>query len=156
MDEFVKDHLEQYLSGSASRDLKHEIETRLSADASAAKQVGQMRMLGQSLKSLKAEGVEPTPGFYARVMDRIEAQGTSVWYSFLESGFAQRLALASFALVLLMGGWMISNEPGDELTLSVPETIDLLGEDGPAPVLGDIRPRNRDAVLVNLASYQEQ
>ena len=55
--------------------------------------------------------MEPRPGFYARVLERIEAQTpTSVFTLFFDSLFARRIAMASLALALLLGVYVISSE----------------------------------------------
>src|SRR3954468_21573871 len=61
--------------------------------------------LDRLLAELKApEDVGPAPGFYARVMDRIESQrSNSIWSVFLEPIFGRRLALVSGLLMLLLG-----------------------------------------------------
>ena len=54
--------------------------------------------------------MEPRPGFYARVMERIEAQTpTSVFTLFFDSLFGRRIAMASLALALLLGVYVISS-----------------------------------------------
>ena len=121
--------------------------------------------------------IEPRPGFYARVLDRIEAQGPgSAWTLFFDSLFGRRIAMASLALALLVGVYVISSEQSSE-----PE---IAGVDGPQATLvsdrdsnlpqdlqgvfsGDVfsnssQPRlvtgapDQDAVLVNLVTYREQ
>lgn len=107
----------------------------------------------QMLSSLRApEEMEPPPGFYAQVMDRIETQRpVSVWDVFLQPWFARRLAYVSMALVLVLGIWTISEEMQPELFASSPEVI--LSEPPLARDLGVNQQRDRDVVLVNLATY---
>ena len=154
MDEFVKDHLEEYLAGSASAEVKAEVESRLGPDANA------LESLSAGIRTLRApETPELTPGFYARVLERIEARRGSAWYAVFESVFARRMAFASFALVVLLGGLLLSREPAEspEVFASTPV---IVNEDGIAPVLNgglsEIHQGNADAVLVNLAAYSEQ
>lgn len=154
MDEFVKDHLEEYLAGSADAAVKAEMEARLGPDA------GALESLAEGIRALRApEPPEMAPGFYARVMERIEAQRGSAWYAVFESVFARRMAFAAFALVVLLGGLMLSREPAEvpRAFASVPV---LVNEDGIAPTLNggfsEIHQGSSDAVLVNLATYAEQ
>jgi hypothetical protein len=106
---------------------------------------------------------EPMPGFYARVMDRIERQvPVSIWSVFLDP-FGRRLAVASAALAVLMGIYLVSSDPvrrpapmpiaSDSISV-VDRTTD---EDLPARVLAGSADQTqvRDAVLVNLATYRE-
>ncbi len=70
------------------------------------------------LRDLKAPenfDAEPRPGFYARVMERIEASTpVSIWNLFIESQFGRRLAYASLALFLVLGVYLFTLERGDE------------------------------------------
>jgi hypothetical protein len=57
------------------------------------------------------EEAEPRAGFYARVLERIEAEGpVSIWNLFMESPFGRRIATASLALVILLGVFLVSSE----------------------------------------------
>ena len=108
--------------------------------------------------------MEPRPGFYARVLDRIEAQGPgSVWALFFDSLFARRIAMASLALALLLGVYVISSEQMAEpqMAARVQDTCrrrvfsgDVFS-DSAQPRLVTGAP-DQDAVLVNLVTYREQ
>jgi len=116
------------------------------------------------LAELKApEEVTPAPGFYARVMDRIESQrSNSIWSAFLEPIFGRRLALASGVLMLLLGAALFvpGSEVDDELSAQGRVSV-TVNENEPAPVLAydtaamDGRDQDKNAVLVNLVTYQE-
>ena len=119
-------------------------------------------------------------GFYARVLQRIEAEGpVSIWNLFIESAFGKRIALASLALALLLGVYVISSEraaqdpavqdavvaeqtqlPGNAPLASGPLTV--MGEDAPGRVITqmdqyvDSDANSSDAVLANLVTYNEQ
>jgi hypothetical protein len=55
--------------------------------------------------------IEPHPGFYARVLDRIDAQRpSSIWTLFSESLFGRRLATASLALALITAASIVGQE----------------------------------------------
>ena len=102
---------------------------------------------------------EPRPGFYARVIDRIDAQRqNSFWALFLEPAFGRRIAVAAFTLAVLMGVYLFSMDPVSTVRPVTAERrqIVLPGEDQVAPVLGADEEQNRGAVLVNLATYEEQ
>ncbi len=103
-----------------------------------------MREHAAWIRELRApEDAEPKPGFYARVMERIEAQGpASIWSLFFESQFALRLAVASITIALGLGVYMVSVErtaPSEDR----------------APLITTGTP-DRDAVLFNLVTYREQ
>ena len=70
-----------------------------------------MKEHAEALRLLQAPvELEPRAGFYARVMERIEAEGASIWDLFFESAFGRRIAIASLALALLFGVYLISAE----------------------------------------------
>ena len=96
----------------------------------------------------------PGPAFYARVMNRIEAQARpSIWNLFGESLFARRLMYASATLLVLLSSYMMSSGPAQEeqLAAGAPEVI-LAGYTLPEPVSMD-KQRDREVVLVNLATW---
>src|SRR5580698_7598976 len=101
-------HLEDVLSGTppdlAARHLKE--------CAACREEVGAMRGQAILVRRLKpSSDLEPRAGFYARVLERIEAEGpVSIWNIFVESAFGKRIALASLALALLLGVYLVSIE----------------------------------------------
>jgi anti-sigma factor RsiW len=102
--------------------------------------------------------VEPRAGFYARVMERIESQGPgSIWTLFFDSPFGRRIAFASMALALLLGLYLVTSEQAVEPFNATREPVQLMiGEDQPGVVLTNQGTPDRDSVLLNLATYQEQ
>lgn len=115
--------------------------------------------------------LEPRPGFYARVLQRIEAEGpVSIWNLFIDSAFGRRIAVASLALALLAGVYVVSAErvaqdpllAGQPGSLAAAGPMVVMGEDAPGRVItqmdqsvdGDQSPA--DAVLANLVTYREQ
>ena len=154
----IKDCLEGYLSGMEDPDSVREIEEHLASCARCRRVVEQMRHQSELLKVLRApEEVSPTPGFYAKVVERIESQRIpSVWAAFLEPAFAKRLAYASFALLLVLGTLMIAGLSEPAITASdhpySPEVI--LAEKPVSPHIGDDVQHDRDVVLVNLATFE--
>ena len=120
MHRLIQDHLEQVLSakGSASglsaghpamQHLEQCEDCRVLVDMmrqqSTVIQDGFGRVQNRSVE------LEPAPGFYARVMERIEAQRpVSVWNLFFDSLWGRRLATASLAVALLLTGYVVSSE----------------------------------------------
>lgn len=164
MHRHVRDHLEEVLA-----------EARSSAGDSAGKhlaecqecneEVNVMRRQAALLRELRAsEEKDPRPGFYARVMERIEAEGAaSIWNLFVDSAFGQRLAIASLALAALLCVCLISVERfSGENQDTQPFTSELrgavVGEDQPGVMLtGALNSApDQDSVLVNLVTYREQ
>ncbi len=97
------------------------------------------------LRALRAPQTEdPRPGFYARVMERIEAQRpVSIWQLF-DSAFGRRIAIASMAMAVLFSVYLVSSE---RLAAPPQPTGSTLAQAG----LPD-----KDTVLVNLVTYREQ
>jgi predicted anti-sigma-YlaC factor YlaD len=121
-------------------------------------EVAAMREQAALLRELRAPAdVEPRPGFYARVMERIEAQGAvSIWNLFFESPFGRRIAVAAMALALLMGVYLITAERMEEQLSAGQAVQSIVGEDQPGSVLIPSGAADPDSVLVNLVTYQEQ
>jgi hypothetical protein len=128
----MRDEVEQVLEGKIdpSPEFREEIEA--------------MREQAAWIRGLRAPGdAEPTPGFYARVMERIEAQGpASIWSLFFESPLGRRVAVASMTVALCLGVYMVSVERAAPAEDRAPLII------AGAP--------DRDAVLFNLVTYREQ
>lgn len=154
MHDSVIDSLEDYLHG---RGRAIEVEEHLRTCESCRNEVEAMRAQSLLFRSLAAPAeAEPVAGFYARVMNRIETQTRpSVWSLFAESLFAKRLVYASATFLLLLGTFLVSSSSVGEDTYvaSGPEAI-LSGEELPEPVTMDPG-RDRDVVLVNLATWNE-
>ncbi|MEP7354528.1 MAG: hypothetical protein ABI824_14975 [Acidobacteriota bacterium] len=117
------------------------------------------------------DAMEPAPGFYARVMERIEAQRpVSVWNLFFDSLFGRRLATASLAVAMLMMGYVVSTEalgfgraPAQEATagtLQLLPTSDFAGEVFAATpyshtALASTAPSGDD-VFMSLVTYRDR
>jgi len=161
MHEPIRENLEGFLKGSA-RQMPQEFQAHLEACEACAAELRSLETQSKMLQSLRCDGdIEPRAGFYARVMERIEARGpASIWSLLLEPSFGRRLALASASLVVLLGTYLVTTEPGDNSVASNPVVYDASPSQVPSQV--DVagsdtlqQQRQRDAVLVNLASYHE-
>ncbi|MCW5978833.1 MAG: zf-HC2 domain-containing protein [Bryobacteraceae bacterium] len=151
----VKDSLEEYLGGMLNAGASQRVKDHLAACGSCRRTVSEMREQAEWLRALRGpDEADPAPGFYARVMDRIESQRMpSIWSAMLEPVFAKRLAYASLALLLLLGTMVVSvDHPG--AALEVVEMQPLVVEDTQPTPFGVDQDRDRDVVLVNLATYQ--
>lgn len=163
MHQAIRDKLEDLLKGS-SPGISQDIQAHLESCEGCA---GEMRLLekqAEMLRLLKAgEEVEPRAGFYARVMDRIEEDaGASMWAVLLRPSFGRRLAVASAALVVLLGTYLVTSERSEPQVAANPSVVftsapaaqDSPAQDSPAPDSIQ-QERQRDAVLVNLAAYRQ-
>jgi len=140
----VKDNLEEYLNRHGDREMPGEMAAHLQACLKCAKEIEQIERQSVMLRMTLASDCEPRPGFYARVMDRIERQtDNSVWAILLMPAFGRRIAIASAALVVLLGSYLVTSER----SAPAPAQLEISQE--------STLPQQRDAVLVNLASYHE-
>ena len=159
----IRENLEEFLTGT--RQIPQEFQAHLEACEECANELRLLETHSKMLRSLQCDaGVEPRAGVYARVMDRIEARGpASIWTLLLEPSFGRRLALASATLVVLLGTYLVTTEPGynggDNSIASNPVTMTYDATTAQVDVAAGAdtlrQQRQRDAVLVNLASYHE-
>jgi anti-sigma-K factor RskA len=158
----IRDHIENVLAGSEPEHLAGCEECRSEVEG-----MQEHTALLRELRAPENIVAEPRAGFYARVMERIEAEGPiSIWNLFIESAFGRRIAVASMALAILLGVYLVTSErAADDPMIAVQEAqqqqLVVVGEDGPARVIMqmDQSPEGQsseDAVLADLVTYQEQ
>ena len=146
----IRDGLEDYLAGKAG--LPREFTAHLNSCSQCADEVGLMKQQARMLSSLHASA-EPRPGFYARVLERIEQQPRpTIWSVMLQPSFGRRIAVACATLTIVLGGYLIGTEPGDQNSRSaaVVESQDVSRPESTA-----VQQSDRDSVLVTLASFRE-
>jgi len=157
MHRVIQDHLEQVLAESHAQ----ACDEHLDQCDECRGEIEAMRKQARLLRELRVEA-EPRAGFYARVMERIEAQrATSIWNVFSDSPFGRRIAVASMALALLAGVYLVTSEQMSEQSIASSPTIQFLSDRLPGegqPGLSTVKSGlpDREAVLVNLVTYQEQ
>lgn len=139
----VQDRLEEVLTQSSAGPSFQQTDAarqHVTACPECREEVEFMAQQAALLRDLKAPAefdAEVRPGFYARVMERIEAQSPiSIWNLFIESAFGRRIAVASLALALVLGFYLVSLESSaDEPMLAGdPAQLELTpdaGFDGP-------------------------
>jgi hypothetical protein len=113
-----------------------------------------MQAQAEMLTSLRApEEMEPGPGFYARVIQRIEeCAKESMWGAFICSPFAKRLIYASLTVAVMLGTYVVTQEARDGHLLGRQAVVaQNLHYD--APVVGS-EVQQRDAVLENFAVHE--
>lgn len=167
MHRLIQDRLEQVLRETdGERVDNNPAAAHLAACEECRLEVSAMRRHAAMLRTLRApEDLTPRPGFYARVMERIDAQRPiDIWQLFFDSAFARRIAIASMATALLLGVYLVSSErlasEPQPVTLSVALPDELTGDvpsaaARPGVVVSAGLP-DKDAVLVNLVTYREQ
>ena len=139
----VSDNLEEYLSRRGGCAMPGKMAAHLQECRNCARELAQIEKQAAMLRSLLGGACEPNPGFYARVMDRIDRTDDSIWAVLLMPALGRRIMIASSALVLLLGSYLLTS-----------------WAEAPAPAAQEIAkegmlPQQRDAVLVSLASYRE-
>ena len=147
----MRDQIESVLGGSPNMSSQQHLDNCRECSLEAARMCEQAALL----RALRAPAeVEPRTGFYARVMERIEAQRPiSIWSLFFESAMGRGLAMASMAFALAMGIYLVSSERIAEQTIVVKGQPDwVLSDDMANPGIAP----DRDTVLVNLVTYREQ
>ena len=158
----IRDHIENVLAGSEPEHLAGCDECR-----SEVQGMQEHTALLRELRAPESFVAEPRAGFYARVMERIEAEGPiSIWNLFIESAFGRRIAVASMALAILLGVYLVTSERSAQDPLiagqqAQQQPLVVVGEDGPARVITqmDQSPAGQsseDAVLADLVTYREQ
>ena len=165
----IRDHIEDVLRGGDT--LKHAREHLAQCDEcrTEVQDMQEQTALIRELRAPEDFAADLRPGFYARVMERIEAEGPiSIWNLFIESAFGRRIAVASLALALLIGVYLVTSERSAEdatialqsLQVTAEQTM-VAGEDAPAREITQVDQSqtdqsSQDAVLANLVTYREQ
>lgn len=151
MHRLIEQHLEEVLS-QAGLPVNHPARRHLDACGHCRAEIEIMREHAALLRDWAApQELEPRPGFYARVWERIEAQRpVSIWNLFTESLWGRRLAAASLSLALLMSAYVISTERSMPPVRQDTMARQLLPD---APLLAAVN-SNPDAVFIDLVSYQ--
>lgn len=154
MHRLIKERLEEYLRHGPVQRCPEEFEAHLERCDECRSQVNAFREHSSLLKSLRAQDAAPAPGFYARVMERIEAQQqVSIWSVFLDPTFGRRLVVGSVATLVLLGSFLVLAEADSAAPAATAESI-MAVEDHP-PGLGQDPQRDRETILVTLATYNE-
>ena len=153
----VIDSLEGYLSGSLNAADRQRVEGHLSQCEVCREEVAAMEDVSLLMGSFRIdEAVEPTPGFYAGVMTRVEQSAParqSAAFSLanlfaFDLAIGRRLAFAALLMLAILGSFLVTRETGYNPTLS-PESI-MAQQDSPS--FGTAP--GHDAMLVTLTGYE--
>ena len=151
MHRLIQDRLEEVLADSNPNGSGPAAD-HLAECAECREEVSALRHHAAMLRLLRApvvndETLAPRPGFYARVMERIEAQRPiDIWQLFSDSAFGRRIAVASVALVLVFSLYLVSSERYAPVTVTIDDQ----------PSISQAGLPDKDAVLVDLVTYREQ
>ena len=161
MDRQIERGLEDYLhrlGSSRPEDADNVAEFRRlleQTDEETRRLVRGMESSSRMLRALRApEDAMPAPGFYARVMERVEQQrNSSIWSAFLDQQFSRRLAYASLLLLFLLSASIFwSDPPQAEIAMDPANAMVETHESH----VGEDPEQDRNAVLVDLANYQSE
>lgn len=150
----VMNHLESYLQGVPDQELT----SHLAACPDCREQVALMQEHSGLLRTLSAPQVpDLRPGFYGRVIARIESQAKpGFWSLLLDPTLGRRLVYGSLSLVILMSVYLVATEPASNpVASSSPEMILSQPAPGTRQSIGVNPQHDRDTVLVNLATFSE-
>ncbi len=150
----IRDRLEDLLAkrGIASKDTA--VSAHLESCARCSSELSLMQSQAELFTALRVpDEAEPAPGFYARVLQRIEERAKdSMWGAFLYSPFSKRLMYVSLTIAVMLGSYVVMQETRDGHLLG---NRPVIAENShyDAPVVGD-ESQQRDAVLANFAVHE--
>ena len=158
MRNFVKDQLEDYLSGALHSREQAELESYLKENPAEAEELALFEESAELLKDLRlpeGEVLEPEPAFYARVMQRVESEREiPFWEVFLQPAFGRRLAFGSLMWLALLGGYVLTyGGPAADATQHIAEKLftESPSEDYGLRLSADLE-RNRNDMLIGMLS----
>ena len=150
MHSVVTESLEGYLAGTLPAADRREIEAHLNTCTGCREEVNSMREIDLLFATLRgSEEFNPSPGFYAGIIRRVEVEnrpGIAGFFSF-DFAFGRRLVFASLMTLAVLGSYLVSRET-DYSAGPSPEAVMAMDNSTPAPAA-------RDRMLVTLASYDE-
>jgi hypothetical protein len=167
----IENELESFLAG---RQVSADFHKHLEGCPGCRDEVSLFRHQASLLRSLRVsedeiwqEEIAPAPGFYARVMEQIEAveeqASPSIWTIFLQP-FGQRLAFASLALFVVLSGVLLTvdNDAPATQTAQGASGTALFADQETVPtvsathrVTGNNTEADRDAVLTQLVAFDQ-
>jgi len=109
----VMESLEEYLSGVLEPAVRRRIEAHLNECASCRAGMDGMAGVSSLFGALRNQACEAAPGFYARVVERIEATSAAPSLAGLfafDLVFARRLAFSCMLTLAVLGSVLVSRE----------------------------------------------
>lgn len=154
----IRDRLEDLLNAdlTVSRDMScmRDLLDHLSSCNECATEFQAMKRQADLLRSLAVEEeVEPAVGFYGRVLQIIEERTKDSIWTVFDSPLGKQIMFASLALAMLLCTYVVAQESRDGHLGGNPIVAQDVNADPDEPVIGTTS-QQRDAVLVNFASYQ--
>lgn len=145
----IRDRLEEHLHGKSSSGGMKEFRSHMDSCPECRGEVTLHEEQRLQLSSLRSPAeMDAAPGFYARVMSRVEAEGRpSLWNMLLDPVFGKRLVYATLAVVMMMSAYLAVTEPRGDYNTA--ESV-LAGDT--APPLPEGQQSRREAILVNFVA----
>lgn len=146
----IRDRLEDLLAGRGAAAGSERLSGHLHSCEECSSEFETMQAHSALFRGLRQEEeLDAAPGFYARVMQRIEERARqSIWAVWVYSSVGKRLTFASFALAVVLGSYFIAQESRDGHLMAGTIVAQSLHYD--PPVTGS-QSEQRDAVLENFA-----
>jgi len=148
----VMESLEEYLSGALEAADRQRIEAHLNKCEMCREEIAAIEDVSLLLEGLRSgETIEPAPGFYARVKERVGERRPALSLGdlfALNLVIGRRLAFACLLTLAVLGSYLVLRETGYSSDLS-PEAI-MAQQDSPAFQSAT----GRDAMLVTLTAYE--
>lgn len=163
MHEPVRSRLEDILQGRMAPGDKALVREHLAGCKACTAELGRMSVQAEWVRSLRVdEGPEPMAGFYARVMQRVEAQGRpTFWSLLLDPVFGRRMMYATGTMFLLMASLLLATTGEQPELARTP--VEVMARPAVTPVslggagvaFGEDVQRDRDHFLATMASFTE-
>jgi len=152
----IKEHIEELLRGAEEQEELATCREHNASCASCAKELAEMEAQVRMLQLFRStEEFEPDASFYALVMQKVEARrNASPLHAFLDPVFARRLIFAGLMAVTVLGSYLVYSERSPAFSSTGPIAI-LASQMPEQDVLGANPARDRETLLLTLASYQE-
>jgi predicted anti-sigma-YlaC factor YlaD len=152
----VKERLEEYLGAAGPPGDRPEVDSHLRGCDTCRTELEAMADQARLMRRLRAEeDLEAASGFCARVMSAVEArQKAPVLHAFADPVFGRRLVYACLATVLVLGSYLVYTEQAAPFGNPDPVGFFAANAAGDQHV-GMDQQRDREVVLVSLASYRE-
>jgi anti-sigma factor RsiW len=160
MHEPLVSQLEEILQGRLTATQRAKVDDHLAACVGCKEELQAMSSFSGIVRSLRAPAVpDLRAGFYARVMQRVEAQGRpSFWNLLLDPVFGRRLVYGTGAMFLLMASFLLATT-GDQPELAQ-TPVQIISQPSVTTValpngFGDDVQRDRAQFLATMASFSE-
>lgn len=116
MNQFIRERLEDYLTGTLTTREQEELESYLHQHPGSAAELKAYLESSKWFEDIRApENTTLERDFYAQVMQRVDQQkAVPFWAFFLQPGFASRLAFVGLTWMALLGSYFVGYNSNTE------------------------------------------